>query len=248
MKLQNKYDFEKIINLVVVLAIIIVTGIVVKKYVFDSTDPIQKIEIEQKFSIPEVNWEQNGQTLLLAVKIDCPFCEMSAPFFRQLSDEGSKRNIKIEVVSSDSVEDSKIYLEKFNISVQRVHQISLRKYGFIGTPTLLFVNQDGIVKDMWVGKIDSQNSITVLNKLNVFTDPETSNENLSSAKNQITSTQLKNSLESRTDVLIIDVDPREEFSGLHIVSAKNIPADEIVTRASRERVHQQSTVNTTANC
>lgn len=242
MKEQNKFNLEKITNIVVILAIIIVTGIIVKKYLFDSNEPVQKIEIGQKFDIPDVNWNQNGKTIMLAVKQDCSHCTASAAFFRQIVDEASKANVKVEAVSSDSKEDSKIYLAGLNISIQNVHQIPLRKNGFIGTPTLVFVDQDGIVKDMWVGRIDSENSATVLNKLKVFMSSEISenqtssdnNTDFSSTKNPIALTDLKASLENPNEVLLIDIDSREEFKTLHIPNAKNIPNDEIVTRASRE--------------
>ncbi len=242
MKEQNKFNLEKITNIVVILAIIIVTGIIVKKYLFDSNEPVQKIEIGQKFDIPDVNWKQNGKTIMLAVKQDCSHCTTSAAFFRQIVDEASKNSIKVEVVSSDSKEDSKNYLAGLDISIQNVHQISLRKNGFVGTPTLVFVNQDGIVKDMWVGRIDSENSATVLNKLKVFMSSEISenqtfsdnNTDFSSTKNPIAVTDLKTSLEKSNEILLIDIDSREEFKTLHISNAKNIPSDEIVTRASRE--------------
>lgn len=242
MKEQKKLNLETITNVVVIIAIIVVTGIIVKKYLFDSNEPIQKIEIGQKFSIPIVDLKQNGKTIILAVKQDCSYCTSSAPFFRQIADEASKQNIKIEVVSSDSEEDSKSYLAKLSIPIQDVHQLSLRKYGFFGTPTLLFVNQDGTVKDIWVGAIDNENSALVLNKLKVFMSSEpsenqassTNNSDSASTKNPIMLTDLKPLLDNTNEVLMIDIDSREEFKTLHIASAKNIPSDEILARAARE--------------
>jgi rhodanese-related sulfurtransferase/peroxiredoxin len=242
MKNEKKLNFETIANVVVVLAIVVVTGIIVKKYLFDSNEPVQKIAVGQKLSIPGVDWNQNGKTIILAVKQDCTYCTASAPFFRQIADEAGKQNIKIEVVSSDSEEYSKNYLAGLDIAIPDVHQVSLRKYGFSGTPTLLFVNRDGTLKDMWMGGIDNQNSAMVLSKLKEFMSAATSDNQAfstdgseySPVRNPIALADLKTLLDSQKDILMIDIDSRQDFRNLHIANAKNIPSDEILARASRE--------------
>jgi rhodanese-related sulfurtransferase/peroxiredoxin len=240
---ENKFNFEKIANIVVIVAIMIVTGVIVKKYLFDSNEPIQKLEVGQKVSLPDIDWKQN-KTMILATRRDCPHCKSSTTFFRQIIEQANKQNIKVEVVSSDSQEDSTGYLTEINLSTLKTHQLSLNKHGFFGTPTLLFVNQDGIVKDMWVGAVNSDNLNMVINKLNNFIISEpsinqlsstlNSDKNLSSTQNQITSAELKVAMENRNNILVVDIDSREEFKNLHIANAKNIPSDEIVARASRE--------------
>ncbi|HYP42842.1 MAG TPA: rhodanese-like domain-containing protein [Candidatus Nitrosocosmicus sp.] len=240
----DKDKLEKILNLVVILAIVVVTGIIVKRNLYDSNRINQKIEIGQNVSISSIDWKQNNKTIILAVKRDCSYCTASAAYFRQLKAEADKQNITIEVVSSDSKEDSESYLAELNLPIQRIHQISLNKNGFIGTPTLLFINHNGIVRDMWVGGLNAQSVEFVMKKLAIFKNSEiadnqlsseiNNSENSASAKNHITQPELKNLLESKSEIVLIDVDPRELFRNLHISTAKNIPSDEIVARAPRE--------------
>lgn len=252
MKEQNKFNLEKITNIVIILAIIVVIGIIVKKYLFDSNEPIQKIEIGQSISIPDINWSQNGKTVILAVTKDCSHCIASVPFFSQLVDEAKKVSVKVEVVSSDSKQDGKSYLDETGIPIENIHQMSLKKNGFVSTPTLLFVNQEGIVKDMWVGRINAQNLINVLNKLNSLSSLQTSENQISNnnvnSSNQIMPMALKALLENGRNVFLVDVDTREEFRNLHIISAKNFPSDEIQIRASREIPKDKQIVSVDPNC
>jgi rhodanese-related sulfurtransferase/peroxiredoxin len=231
--MQNKFNLEKAINIGVILAIMVVTGIIIKRNFFSSNDPIQKIEVGQKFELPDVNWSQNEKTIILATRKDCTHCQASAPFFRQLAEKANELNIKMEVISSDPTEESQNILNEQNIPIQSVHQLSMSKYGFRATPTLLFVDRDGIVKDIWIGRIEDGNSAKVFGKLNsLATGAAAANEN--SPQSAITSTALKALLDNRKEVLMVDVDSREEFKSLHIANAKNIPNDELQVRAARE--------------
>lgn len=244
MKDTRKITIEKVANIIVVVAIVVVTGIIAKKYLFDSNEPIQTIKAGKVVSFPDVDWARNGKTIVIAVKRDCPHCTASAPFFHQASDEASKNGITIEFVLPDSDQDTTDYLAGINISRQNIHKVPLWKYGFRATPTLLFINREGLIKDIWVGRIDSENWSQVLTKLNSLANSEPLADSIesnevdhkifSSGTKPISTTELNAAIENGNDVFIVDVDSREDFKNLHISKAKNIPSDEIQIRAPRE--------------
>jgi rhodanese-related sulfurtransferase len=226
-------NFNKLTNVIVVLAIIVATGAVVKKYFFDSNESFQKIEVGKSISIPDVDWEQNGQTIILAVKQDCSFCTSSAPFLKDIVDKANDRNIKVDVVSSDSEDDIKNYLSQLGISGLKSHQIGLRKHGFVAAPTILFVGKVGIIKDIWVGGIKDENFPHVVKKFELFVaDKIAQNQILDVVNNEfsINSNNLNEKLKNNNSLLIIDIDQREIYKDLHIKNAKNIPIDEIISR------------------
>lgn len=110
-----------------------------------------------------IAWNQNGQTLILALSRNCRFCTESAPFYKKLSQ--SKGNTHLVALLPQSVEEGQEYLEKLGVSVDEVKQFSLEKIGVRGTPTLLLVDTSGVVKNFWVGKLSPEQEAIVLSVL-----------------------------------------------------------------------------------
>lgn len=237
---KNFINFETIVNISIIIAVIVVTGIIVKRYFFDSNEPIQKIEVGNAIYLPNIDWKSNQKTVILALNENCSHCTESAPYLRQLLSLFAKGEIKFEVVTKDTKEVSQEYLKKLGLATQQTHQISLRKYGFSGTPTILFIDQNGLLKDMWVGRISEKNIEKVTNKfVNLFQDNSENNlDNLKNsddallevAEKKVSSHEVLNLINEDKKLFILDIDTREEFKNLHIANSKNIPGDEIVSR------------------
>lgn len=51
------------------------------------------------------------------------------------------------------LQESRNYLDKLGITVDDVAQSPLNSVGVSGTPTLLFIDNQGAVIDSWVGKL-----------------------------------------------------------------------------------------------
>ena len=111
----------------------------------------------------DIAWNQNGQTLILALSRNCHFCTESAPFYKQLSQ--SKGNTHLVALLPQSVEEGREYLEHLGVSVDQVKQFSLEEIGVSGTPTLLLVDTSGVIKNRWVGKLSPEQEATVLSVL-----------------------------------------------------------------------------------
>jgi hypothetical protein len=111
----------------------------------------------------DIAWNQNGQTLILALSRNCRFCTESAPFYKQLSQ--SKGNTRLVALLPQSVDEGQEYLEQLGVPVDEVKQFSLEKIGVSGTPTLLLVDTSGVVKNFWVGKLSPEQEATVLSVL-----------------------------------------------------------------------------------
>ena len=122
-------------------------------------------EVTSKPSVAslDIAWNQNGQTLILALSRNCRFCTESAPFYKQLSH--SKGNTHLVALLPQSVEEGREYLQELEVSVDEVKQFSLEKIGVSGTPTLLLVDTSGLVKSFWVGKLSPEQEAAVLSML-----------------------------------------------------------------------------------
>ncbi len=110
-----------------------------------------------------INWNQNRQTLILAISNNCHFCSESAPFYKKLAQ--NKGDTHLVAVLPQSVEEGRKYLERLGVSVDEVRQLSLDQIGVNGTPSLLLVDASGVVKNFWVGRLAPDQEATVMDAL-----------------------------------------------------------------------------------
>lgn len=113
-----------------------------------------------------MNWAVNGQTLLLVLSKGCRFCTESASFYerleRETEEQGGTRLVAVFPHSLDAVRE---YLNELGIQINEVRQASLGSLGVRDTPTLILVNNDGVVTDPWVGLLSPHKEAEVLNRL-----------------------------------------------------------------------------------
>lgn len=141
-------------QILIALAVVIAAGVLVKRNVFPrqpSPENRPRINAGEKLNVPNVDWQRNKKSLVLFLKKDCSFCTSSAPFYRQLLEEASKRNVKSLAILPDSDQEAREYVAYLKLSIDTVQTGSLETYKINGTPTVLFVDSEGIVRNVWFG-------------------------------------------------------------------------------------------------
>jgi thioredoxin-related protein len=156
-------------SIAIIIACIVFIGVVVHKYLIAdkraSALPAE-VPIGKKLDLPDVTWEGNGHTVIIALQKGCIFCDKSASFYRRLNHEISKkRNISIVAVLPDTVEDSREHLKVLDMPFNEVRQSQFKSIGVSGTPTLLVADKTGTVINGWVGKLSSEQETEVLQVL-----------------------------------------------------------------------------------
>ena len=114
-----------------------------------------------KQALPDVDWAKNKRTLVLAISTQCHFCTESAPFFQRIEKERAK-DLKLVAVLPQPVDDGRNYLEGEGVHVDDVKQAALNTIGVNGTPTLLLVDGNGTVAQLWEGKLQPDQEGSVL--------------------------------------------------------------------------------------
>ncbi len=154
---------DKILDRAVSIAIIIVSivfvGVVIHKYLIadkGSSASAAEVPLGKKLDLPDVNWEANGHTVVVALQKGCHFCSESAPFYQKLNQEMSgKQNVSIVAVLPDTVENSREHLKKLDVSFNEIKQARLKSVLVSATPALLVADKTGTVIAGWVGKLSS---------------------------------------------------------------------------------------------
>lgn len=169
MSLTNMFrKIELLANVAIVLIAILIGGVFVKNYFLNNSETASQIKVGTKVSLPEVDWAKNNQTLLLVLSNNCHFCTESAPFYQRLVQETSKsKNAQLIAVMPQEVSEGKHYLNDLGVSISDVRQIPLDSLKVKGTPTLLLIDNKGIVADLWAGKLSADKESEVLDRLNL---------------------------------------------------------------------------------
>ena len=145
------------INIVIAIAIVAVAAAVVKRYVFSSSpENPPRIAKGDRLEVPNVNWQQNEKTLVFFLMKDCRYCQSSAPFYRQLLADASERNVKVMAILPNSLKEAKEYVQHLELPIDNIQTGSLASYKIPGSPSVLFVDQQGIVKSVWLGAVEGR--------------------------------------------------------------------------------------------
>lgn len=129
--------------------------------------PARQPVVGKKLEAADIEWANNQQTLLLVLQRGCRFCDESAPFYRRLTEElSAKPKTRMVAVLPSAPEETKQYLEEKKIEIPDVRQLAPRSLGVAGTPTLLLVDNNGVVVNEWRGKLSSEQEQSVIDRLN----------------------------------------------------------------------------------
>jgi thiol-disulfide isomerase/thioredoxin len=102
--------------------------------------------------VPGVDYASSDRTLVLFLSTHCKYCEISPPFYRDLSSRlGNNAARHIVAVFPQTAAEVKMFKEKEKLDMDTVSGTAITDYGVTGTPTLLLVGKDGNVINSWLG-------------------------------------------------------------------------------------------------
>lgn len=157
---------ETLANVMTVVVSLLLSVVLVKQFLLPSrarraAGPETAVGTNMSRSLPGVDWQRNGRTLILAISTRCHFCTDSAPFFKRIDNERPK-DVRLLAVLPQAVEESRKYLDGEGVHVDEVRQAALQSIGVAGTPTLLLVDAAGKVADVWRGKLQPDDEEKVI--------------------------------------------------------------------------------------
>jgi hypothetical protein len=170
MSLSGK--IETTANAATIIVAVLISTVLVKTYLLPNavarrTPAVSASDVTKGKSMDGralgVDWAKNHRTLVLAISTTCHFCKDSVPFYRKLGAAG--RDVKMVAVLPQSVTEAQQYLSSEGVHVDEVRQTPLNTLGVRGTPTLLLVNDVGVVTNVWVGKLQPDQETQVLTAL-----------------------------------------------------------------------------------
>jgi hypothetical protein len=111
-------------HIAIIIVAILIGIVLVKNYLLPDSKPKSNASnntaiasntgevgiVGKAISLPDTNWEKNGQTLVLALSTGCHFCTESAPFYKELVQKRAKQgNIRLVAVLPQPIDDGRKY-------------------------------------------------------------------------------------------------------------------------------------------
>ena len=142
-------------NLAIIVVAIMLGYVLVKGFIFKPQPEIPKPRgLGKKISLPGVDWQQNGNTLIFVLRQGCDYCTESSDFYKRIMNDATiKSKVRFMAVFPHSVEEGKTYLNEAGLAIADVRQYPLSLLQVNGTPSVLLVDSQGVVKNIWVGKL-----------------------------------------------------------------------------------------------
>jgi len=160
---------ELVANICIIAVALVICAALVKRFLLKSpstASPAPSVATGTKITLPDVDWAKNGKTLLLVLSTGCRFCSASAPFYQHLASKAiSQQGARLIAVLPQGVEQSREYLKSLNVTIDDVKQASPPALGVRATPTLILVNNVGLVTDSWVGQLSPDKEAEVFARL-----------------------------------------------------------------------------------
>jgi len=158
---------ETVTNIAIVTVAIIASAVLVKNYLLSKPrrEPPPQIGVGERLALPGVDWAGYGNTLVLALSPGCDSCSESAPFYRRLKTDLPNERVHFTAITPATAEDGREYLRNLQVDVADVRQVSLRELNIRGTPTLLLVDEQGVVRNVWLGHFSPEKEQEVIDTI-----------------------------------------------------------------------------------
>ena len=171
---QKKSTLDTAANIAIIIVCAIAAVVLIRNQFFpkQAAGPgnMPQIEKGEKYAqLKDVVPAGANRALVVAVQPGCHFCNDSMPFYKRLLDERNQKGSAVKLVAAVPTEEAKAQeAEKFAAVGAQPDNIAKVDFAAIkvpGTPTLVLVDNNGKVLNVWVGKLDEGGEKEVLKTL-----------------------------------------------------------------------------------
>ena len=176
---QKKSTLDTVANIAIILVCAIAAAVLVRNQFFPPRAPGAPPQAEKGETYAQLKGvvpAGSSRALVVAVQPGCHFCNESMPFYKHLLDQRNSQASKVKFVAvvpaNDKPEDAKKLVDdeqqKFASAGAQPDSMANVDFNAIkvpGTPTLMLVDNNGKILNVWVGKLDPSVEKEVLKTL-----------------------------------------------------------------------------------
>lgn len=175
----KKSTLDTVANIAIILVCAIAAVVLVRTHLLKPQQPGMPPQVEkgeQYDQLKAVVPAGTNRALVVAVSPGCHFCTESIPFYKNLIDQRNQKNSPVKFIAAvptheQPEEARKLVAEETQMfTAGGAQPDSMVNLDFAavkvpGTPTLLLVDNNGKVLDVWVGKLNASAEKKVLKTL-----------------------------------------------------------------------------------
>lgn len=150
---------------------IVIVGLALVAVLWDkwSGGPQQEqtaLKVGDSIRLPSGAW-QKRPTLVLALSSECRFCAESMPFYRRLTARAGEANLDIVVLMPQEASVARDYLATHGLDGSTIRSVARLDHstGVPAVPAIVAVGANGLVRDLWLGRLGSEQEQEVLGRL-----------------------------------------------------------------------------------
>lgn len=172
--MSNKSKLDTVANIAIILVCIIAAAILIRNNFLQPKQqpgnrPPEAAVGDQLDALRPVIPAGSDRAMVVALSPTCHFCNESMPFYKQLIDQRNQAGSPVKVIAAVPRDEAKAEeQQKFataGVQPDAVVTVDFASIKVPGTPTILLVDNQGKVLDVWVGKLDASGEKEVLAKL-----------------------------------------------------------------------------------
>jgi thioredoxin-related protein len=168
--MAEKSKLDTIANIAIIIVCVIASVVLVRNFFFQPQQPAggpPSVEKGERLEALQAALPAGAdRTLVLAVSPQCHFCTESMPFYKRVVDERNKKGSAVKVVvavpADEAREAEQKHLTDAGVQSDALVTLDFSSIKVPGTPTLLLVDKQGKVLDVWVGKLDKNGEEDVI--------------------------------------------------------------------------------------
>jgi thioredoxin-related protein len=168
----KKSTLDTVANIAIILVCAIAAVVLIRNQFFQPEPPPRPGQAEVGDTLAPLKQALPAGTeraMVVALSPTCHFCNESMPFYKKLIEERNSKSSPVKVIAAVPNEQAKAEEnKKFAEAGVKPDQVVTMDFAAIkvpGTPTVLHVDNNGKVLDVWVGKQDSGGERKILKKL-----------------------------------------------------------------------------------
>ena len=170
----KKTPLDTVVNIAILLVCALAVFILIPKAIqtyrtltSDAPAPPATVEKGDRFEeLKAVLPAGTNRALVVALSPTCHYCNESMPFYKQILDQRNQKSSPVKFIAAVPTEEAKAE-EAQKLASAGATPDGLVKLDFAavkvpGTPTLILVDNNGEVLDVWVGKLEAEREKEVL--------------------------------------------------------------------------------------
>jgi thioredoxin-related protein len=119
-------------------------------------------------NIKNVDFTANSRTLLVALNANCSQCAESVRLVHTLTEQDANKSygdIRVVLLFTNGERNTATYLEQNNLNSERHVEIDFRSYRITSIPTIVLVDDKGVIKDFRTAMVSATETAEFLNTL-----------------------------------------------------------------------------------